>query len=159
MAVKNIVVSVTGAAPSLVTVKYAIYLAKLLQAKLTGIYVVDEKSLQELLKTKIFIEVEAIEFERELNEQGKHFFERVKIMASEKGVQFEGVILKGIVHKEVTDKTKELGADLLVMGELREVLSAAEAFYNPGEQILRQSPCPVVMVKNPHEAERLYKEL
>jgi len=159
MAVKNIAVSVTGAPHSLVAAKYAIYLSKLLNSKLTGLYVIDEKSLQELLKTNIFVQVEAMEFERELEEQGKKFFERVKIMASSKGVEFEGIMLKGVVHTQVVNKAKEIGADILVMGELKEIKSVTETFYNPGERIFRESPCPVVIVKNTQEVERLYREL
>ena len=48
MALKTIVVSVAGAPDSLVTVKYAIYLAKLLSLKLFAIYVVNDRVLQEL---------------------------------------------------------------------------------------------------------------
>jgi nucleotide-binding universal stress UspA family protein len=159
MAVKNIVVSVTGAPHSLVAAKYAIYLSKLLNSKLTGLYVIDEKSLQELLKTKIFVEVEAMEFQRELEEQGKRFFERVKTMASSKGVEFEGVMLKGVVHTQVVNKAKEIGADILVMGELKEIKSMTETFYNPGERIFREATCPVVIVKNSAEVEKIYKEM
>jgi nucleotide-binding universal stress UspA family protein len=159
MAIKNIAVSVTGAAHSLIAAKYSIYLSKLLGAKLTGIYVIDEKSLHELLKTKIFVEVEAIEFQRELEEQGRRFFERVKALALNKGVEFEGLMLKGVVHTQVVHKVQELNSDLLVIGELREVKSMTEVFYNPGERILRESPCPVVVVKNQAEVERLYKEM
>jgi nucleotide-binding universal stress UspA family protein len=105
------------------------------------------------------VEIEAKEYEMDLEQQGRLFLERVKALAENKKVEFEPVILKGEVHSEVINKTKELGADLLVMGDLKEVLSWKEAFYCEGERIFRESPCPVVIVKNPQEAERLYKEL
>lgn len=159
MAIKNIVVSLTGAPASLVTAKYAIYLAKILQAKLTAIYVVNEKILQELLKNRIFVEVETRVYERDLEEQGQLFLERVKKMAENKGVECEGIILRGTVHTEVVNKTKELFADILVMGELKELLSRKEMFYDEGERIFREASCPVVVVKNPAEVERLYREL
>ena len=73
------------------------------------------------------------------------------------------MILKGVIHSEVVNKAKELGADLLVMGDLKEVLSWQEALYSEGERIFIESPCPVVVVKNPissrSEVERLYNEL
>jgi nucleotide-binding universal stress UspA family protein len=159
MAIKSIAVSLAGGALSLITAKYAIYLAKVLQAKLTAIYVVNENVLQELLKSKIFVEIEARVYERDLEEQGRLFLERVQKMAEVKGVEYEGVILRGVVHDEVVNKTQDMHADLLVMGDMKELSSRKEVFFDEAERIFREAPCPVVVVKNPQEAERLYKEL
>jgi len=159
MAIKNIVVSVAGGGLSLLTAKYAIYLAKIVGAKLTAIYVVDEKSLGDLLKSRVFVEVEAHSYKRELEDQGRSFLDRLKKAAENKGVQCDGALLEGVVHEQVLNKTKEVNADLLVMGELKDVLSRKELFYDEGERIFRESPCPVVVVKNSEEVERLYKEI
>ena len=159
MAIKNIVVSVAGGPASLVTSKYAIYLAKILQARLSAIYVVNEKVLQELLKSRIFVEVEARDYERDLEDQGRVFLERVKKMAENKGVECTCLLLRGTIHDEVVNKTRELEADMLVIGELKELLSRKEIFSDEGERIFREATCPVVVVKNPAEVERLYKEL
>ena len=159
MAIENIVVSVAGGPASVITAKYAIYLAKLLSAKLTALYVINEKVLRDLLRSKIFVEIEARVYERDLEEQGRLFLERLKKMAETKGVVYEGVLLRGTVHTEVVNKTAELRADLLVMGELKEILSRKEIFYDEGERIFREVNCPVVVVKNSAQVEQLYKEL
>jgi len=156
---KQIVVALAGGVLSVVTAKYAVYLAKLLQAKLTAIYVIDEKAIQELLKSRVFVEIEAREYEIDMEQQSKFFMQRVRTLAENKKVEFEALILKGEVHSEVTNRAKELGADLLVMGETKEVLSWREALYSEGERIFRESQCPVVIVKNPQEVERMYKEI
>ncbi|MBU1912148.1 MAG: universal stress protein [Candidatus Omnitrophica bacterium] len=160
---KSIVVALAGGAPSIITAKYAIYLAKLLQVKLIAICVIDEKAIQELLKSRVFVEIEAKEYEIDMDQQSKLFMQRVKALAENKKVECETLILKGEIHSEVVDKAKELGADLLVMGDLKEVLSWQEALYSEGERIFRESTCPVVVVKNPilgrSEVERLYNEL
>jgi len=158
--VKHIVAPLAAGGPaSIITAKYAIYLAKSLQVKLTAIYVIDKNAIQELLKSRVFVEVEAMEYEIDMEQQSRLFMQRVKALAENKKVEFESLILKGEVHTEVTNKAKELEADLLVMGDLKDVLSWKEAFHSEGERIFRESPCPVVIVKNPQEAERLYKEL
>jgi len=158
--VKHIVAPLAAGGPaSIITAKYAIYLAKFLQVKLTAIYVIDKNAIQELLKSRVFVEVEAMEYEIDMEQQSRLFMQRVKALAENKKVEFESLILKGEVHTEVTNKAKELEADLLVMGDLKDVLSWKEAFHSEGERIFRESPCPVVIVKNPQEAERLYKEL
>jgi len=159
MAIRTIVVSVAGAPGSLITAKYAIYLAKILQVKLFAIYVLNEKVLNELLKSRIFVEVEAREYERDLEQQGRVFLERIKKMSESKGVECEGILLRGVVSDEVVNKTRELGADILVMGELKELKSRAEVFYEEGERIFHKSPCSVVVVKDPVAVENLYKEI
>lgn len=155
---KQIVTPLAGGPASIITAKYAIYLAKLLQVKLTAIYVIDKNAIQELLRSRVFVEVEAAEYEIDMEQQSRLFMQRIKSLAENKKVEFECFILKGEVHSEVANKAKELGADLLVMGDLKEVLSWKEARYSEGERIFRESPCPVVIVKNSQEAERLYKE-
>ncbi|MCK9614408.1 MAG: universal stress protein [Candidatus Omnitrophica bacterium] len=155
----NIAVSLSGSAASLITAKYAIYLSRQLNAKLYAIYVVDARSLHELLKTRIFVEIEAVEYERDLKDQGVNVIERVRKMAEIKKVEYEGLLLNGVVHEEVVNKVRELSAGLLVIGELKEIVSRREIFYDEGERIFRESPCPVVVVKNPEEVERLYKEV
>ena len=156
---KQIIVPLADGPASVITAKYAIYLAKLLQVKLTAIYVIDQNAIQELLKSRVFVEIEAKEYEIDMEQQSRFFMQRIKTLAENKKVKFESIILKGEVHTEIANKAKELGADLLVMGDLKEVLSWKEALYSEGERIFRESPCPVLIVKNPQEAERLYKEL
>jgi len=141
------------------TAKYSIYLSKQLDAKLFAVYVIDARSLHELLKTRIFVEIEAVEYERDLKDQGLNVLERVKKMAEIKKVECEGLLLKGVIHEEVVNAVIEVSADLLVIGELKEVVSRREIFYDEGERIFRESSCPVVVVKNPEEVKRLYKEL
>lgn len=159
MGINNIVVSVAGGPGSLSTAKYAIALAKLLNAKLTAIYVVNEKVLHELLKSRIFVEVEARVYERDLEQQGNVFLERIGKMADLKGVSCERLLLKGQISDEVARKIQELNADILVMGEIKEPASRAEVYYDEGERILRKAGCSVIVVKNPAAVEVLYKEI
>ncbi|MFA5099887.1 MAG: universal stress protein [Candidatus Omnitrophota bacterium] len=159
MGLRTIVVSIAGSPSSLITAKYAIALAKLLSVKLVALYVVDKKVLQDLLKSRIFVDVEARVYERDLEQQGAAILERISKMALDKGIAFESFLMKGVVSDEVFNKAQELQADLLVMGELKEKMSRTEVFYDEGERILRRSPCPIVMVKNPAMVEALYKEI
>ena len=80
-------------------------------------------------------------------------------MAESKGVEFEGLLLRGTVHTEVAGKVREIGADMLVMGELKELMSRKEIYHEEGERIFRDAGCPVVVVKNPAMVEQLYREL
>jgi nucleotide-binding universal stress UspA family protein len=158
MALKTIAVAVTGSGGSLSSAKYAIALAKLISAKLFVIYVVDEKVLHELLKSRIFVEVEARVYERDLEQQGTVFLERLKKMADNKGVACDTLLLKGAVSDEVINKVKELQVDLLVMGDVKEMISRADTFYDEGERIFHRASCQVLIVKDREAAEAFYKE-
>jgi len=159
MAIKNIMVCVAAEGISLITVKYAICLAKIFQARLSAMYVVNERLLHELLKSRVLVDVEAHGYEKDLEEQGHRFLARIRSMSEKVGVACDAVILKGIVHEEIIKQANALNPDMLVMGELKEVLSLKETFYDEGERIFREAPCPVVVVKNASLVEKLYNEL
>ncbi len=159
MGIKNIVAAIGETHYCINTMKYAIYLARQFGAKVTGIYVVDERILRELLKVRVFIQKEADEIEKEAEEQGHRFLERFKKMATSRKVEFESFLLKGEVHEKIVRKCREIGADLIVMGRLKEFVSRADLFYDDGERILREANCPVLVVRNPEKVEELYNEL
>ena len=160
MGIKNILVSLSvDINSSLVTAKYAIYIAKVFQAKLIAVYVIDKGTLQKLVKHRIFLDTEAMEYEKEIENEGKIFLDRFKHMAESKEVSFEGVEVKGVVHTEVINKIKETNADLLIMGELKEFLSLRDTFYNEGALIFYEAPCPVLVVKNKKYVELLYQSI
>jgi nucleotide-binding universal stress UspA family protein len=159
MSIKTVAVSGAGGVKSLYTAKYAIYLAKMLGARLAALYVVDDHSLKELLKTGVFVAAEAAEYDEELEDQGKSFLDRVKKMAQSKGVECDPLLLRGLVHEVVVNKLKEINADILVIGELKEVCSRKEVFYEAGERMFREAHCPVVVVKNQEMVDKFYQEI
>jgi nucleotide-binding universal stress UspA family protein len=76
-----------------------------------------------------------------------------------KGVEIRTELIKGVVSKSVVDKIQEMGADLLVMGELDPVLSRTDTFHDEAELIFRKAKCSVLIVKNADYIERLYNAL
>ena len=159
MGIKNIVVSINEEPSSIITVKYSIYIAKKMNAKLIGIYVVNEEVIRELLKTNIFIPDEARKYEEEIGKQEEAFLKRVKKMAESKGVDFESYVLKGVVHTEVIKKCKEVNGELLIIGELKKYISIKDIFYDEGEKIIREAKCPVVVVRNENIVNELYNSI
>ncbi len=158
MPIQHVMVAVGAFSNSLIPAKYAIVLAKQLGARLTAVHVVDRKVLQDLLRTRVFVEVEAKQYERDLEEQGARFMERLGKMAQEKGVPFEPVVVYGEISSEVARKADELKADVLVMGELKEIFSMTDVFYDEGERLFRRVPCSVLVVKDAERVEALYRQ-
>jgi len=159
MAIKHVMVAVGAFSNSLVPAKYAIALSKQLQARLTAVHVINEKVLHDLLKSRVFVEIEARQYQRDLEEQAGLFMERMQKLAQEKRVALETVIIRGEISVEVVKKAQELQADILVMGELKEVFSTRDFFYDEGERLFRRNCCPVLVVKNPVQVETLFNEV
>jgi nucleotide-binding universal stress UspA family protein len=134
-------------------------LARLLNAELVAIYVVDTKILADLLKARIFVRMEELDYAHDIEEDGKRYLNHVRDLAEAKGVTVSTVLAKGEVHTLVTEKARELGADLLVMGELAAPASRRDYYFDEGERIFREAHCPVLVVKGDEAIRELYDGL
>jgi nucleotide-binding universal stress UspA family protein len=100
-----------------------------------------------------------MDYERDLEEDGKRKLNYVVKLAERKGVKIETVLRKGIVHDEIVREVTEGRYDLLVQGELGEVLSLRDSFYEEGERILRKVSCPVLIVRDRQKVDKLYDSI
>jgi nucleotide-binding universal stress UspA family protein len=103
--------------------------------------------------------MEKMDYERDLEEDGKRYLNYVVKLAGRKSLEVETVLRKGVVHEEVAREAEECSADLLVQGELGEVLSLRDSFYEEGERILRKVKCPVMVVRGRDRIERIYDDI
>ncbi len=157
--IKKILLYIDGSEASITAAQMAIAMAKAHGTVLKVVYVVNESLLGELLKAKIFVEVEKMDYERDLEEDGKRYLNFVVKLAGSKSVNIETVLRKGIVHEEVAREVEEFGADLLIQGELGEVLSLRDSHYEEGERILRRVKCSVMVARNAEKIEKVFKQL
>jgi nucleotide-binding universal stress UspA family protein len=155
----KILIYIDGSESSILAAQFAISMAKQFGSELRVIYVVNENLLNELLKAKVFVQMEKMDYERDLEEDGKRYINYVVKLADRKGVKVETVLRKGVVHEEVSHEVEESGCDLLIQGELGEVLSLRDSFYEEGERILRKAKCPVMVVRGQDRIERLFDAL
>ncbi|MBN1898604.1 MAG: universal stress protein [Spirochaetes bacterium] len=157
--INKLMVVIDGSSESLTASLYGIYLSKLLSAELYVVYVINEKALNELLKARIFIEEEKIDYEKEMEQDADKYLHQVETKASAKGVTIKKIIKKGIVHNEVVTLSKENQIDLILLGQLRKIISVREASYDEMERIMREAPSHVIIVKNDKKVEMLYENL
>lgn len=155
----NILLYIDGSESSITAAQLAITMAKTYGSTLRVMYVVNENLLTELLKAKVFVQMEKMDYERDLEEDGKRYLNYVVKLGDRKGIKVETVLRKGVVHEEVAHEADGWGADLLVQGELGEVLSLRDSFYEEGERILRKVKCPVMVVRGRERIERLFEEI
>ena len=159
MAISHIVVALAGGPKSALPAKYAIALAGRLNARITAVHVVNEKIIHDLIKAKVVVEQEARAYYRDLEDQGWTFLKKIKKLSESKNVSCDIQLLKGIVHEQIVGKIKDSKADLLIIGQLKEILSMKEVYIEEGERLFWEAPCPVLVVKNQEMVEALFKEL
>lgn len=156
---KKILLYIDGSESAITAAQLAIVMAKAYGSELRAIYVVNEDLLNELLKAKVFVQMEKMDYERDLEEDGKRYLNYIVKLADRKGLTVETELRKGVVHEEVSKEVESYGCDLLMQGELGEVLSLRDSFYEEGERILRKVKCPVMVVRGRDRVEALYDEL
>jgi nucleotide-binding universal stress UspA family protein len=155
----RILLYMDGSESSVVAAKLAIAIAKRYECMLEAIYVVNESLLAELLSARVLVRAEKMDYERSLEEDGKRYLNYVAKLGEKKGLKIETKLRKGIVHDVVAKEVVQCDCDLLVQGELGEVLSLRDSFYEEGERILRKVSCPVLVVRGKDKVERMYEGL
>lgn len=154
--IKKIVLFSEGSEASMLAARYAVALAKLVGAEIVALYVVDIKTLEDLLKAHIFVRMEEMDYERDMEEDGRRYLNYVRDLAEAKGLSVTMLLEKGEVHSTVVQKARELGADLLIMGELETPRSRKDFYYDERERVFREVHCPVLVVKGDEEIHALY---
>ena len=148
-----------GSETCIAAAQYAAFLAKVFEAKLTALYVVDQRILNELVRAKIFFREEALDYEYDLEQDGKRYLNYARDLGRAKGIETDVILLKGEVHTLVLGKVAELGVDMLVVNEFEEFTSRREASYDEKERILRKAKIPIVVVTSETKAREIYDSM
>ena len=69
-------------------------------------------------------------------------------LAHQKGVAIETVRAEGTPNQEMKRIVEEMDIDLLVIGEIAQVRSRRDEFYNETERAMRRVSCSVLVVKD-----------
>jgi nucleotide-binding universal stress UspA family protein len=157
--IKKILLYVDGSEECITAAQYGIVLAKGTGAELMALYVVNVSLLEELVKAKIFVKIEEMDYEQDLEQDGKRYLNYISELARKKGVEIKTELIKGVVNKEVVKKIDAWGVDLLVMGELEPVLSRTDTYHDEAELIVRKAKCSVLIVKDALQVERIYNTI
>lgn len=157
--IKKILVVINGTEQSHTASLYSIYLTALLKCELIGIYVINEKALNDLLKVKIFIDEEKVDYEKDMENDAQRYMNQLEQYASKKNIPLSKVIKKGAVHEEVVKYAQEVEADLVVIGELKKIVSVKDVAYDEMERVLRESKIPVLVVKGKEKIEMIFQNI
>ncbi|MHA3115510.1 universal stress protein [Acinetobacter sp. ANC 4635] len=145
MAYKHILVPVDGSETSLAAVKQASSIAKAFSSKVTAVCVlaVDPFVAVEFVNTDQFIN----DYVAKAKEEIQEILEQAKALFAQEGVTAETQILEGqTIHKEIVEATKELGADLIVIGSHGRKGIKKLFLGSVTQAILSESTVPVLVV-------------
>ena len=157
--IKKMLVYIDGTEQSITAAQYALCLSKFTGAQLTAFYVINTKALDELLKSRIFLKEEQLEYERDLEEDATRYLNHVKELARSKGIALEMKSVTGNPNQELVKLVREEGFDLLVIGELSRIRSRRDEFFDETERAMRAVACSVLIVKNDDLVWELFESL
>jgi nucleotide-binding universal stress UspA family protein len=156
---KKILVYVDGTEESITAAQYAICLASYFKADLFALYVINTKAMEDLLKARIFLQDEQIEYEHDMEADAQRYLNYVNELAIKKGVSILPRSSRGSVHKESVNLIDEEQIDLLVIGELARIRSRRDEFYDETERAMRMVSCSVVIAKDEEKVWEMYNSL
>jgi nucleotide-binding universal stress UspA family protein len=156
--ISNIVVAITGTDASVLAAKYAIVMAKQYNCKINAVYVVDTATIKMLTLSKIFIQEEGTEYERNLENNGNRYLTFIEELAKEKGVKIERILRKGAIFTEILKVADEKGADLIMLGGWEKDTKTSDIVGHSHREIMANSKCSVLLVKEPN-IDQIYKKI
>lgn len=154
----KVVVLAEGLYSSAAPVMYAVALRKLLGTEVTVVYAVDTAAIRQLEACRIFVGEESEEYERSLEETGRHRLSLARSLAKEKGVDVETRLLKGSIADEVLRAAEEAGADCILLGGWSHDGGFQDILLEASREIVSLAPCSVLVVKS-RDAEKAYNAL
>jgi len=155
--ISNIVVAVTGTDASILAAKYAIVMAKIYHCKLSAVYVVDTATIKQLMLSRIFLQEEGAEYEKNLENNGSRYLTFVEELANAKGVKVERILRRGAIYTEILSVADEKGADLILLGGWEKDTKTKDIIGSSHREIMANAKCSVMLVKEP-DIDQIYKK-
>ncbi len=157
--IKKIMVYVDGTEQSVTAAQYAICLASSTGAELIAYYVINTRAVEDLLKARIFLKDEQVEYEHDMEADAERYLNYINELANKKGVSVIKKRSRGNVHREIVDSVETDDVDLLVIGELSRIRSRRDEFFDETERAMRAVSCSVLIVKDEDRVWEMYESL
>ncbi|MCK4798216.1 MAG: universal stress protein [Spirochaetes bacterium] len=154
--IKKILVAISGSDSSINGAKYAIMLSKIFKWELSVVSVVDTSTLKELLISKIFIEEESSDFEKNLEANGNRYLDYIEELAKSKGVKIKKILKRGGVSTMILEAAEEEGVDQIILGAWQVNRAKKDLITRAHLDILLDSKISVLVVKE-QDIEILFK--
>jgi nucleotide-binding universal stress UspA family protein len=152
-------VYVDGTEESISAAEYAIALSLRTGAELSAAFIVNTRALLELRKARIFLEAEAADYQRDIENDSRRYLELVKNLGQSKGVVVQTFVRSGNVHEEMKRLVKEEKVDLLCIGDISNIRSRRDEMYDETDRTFRSVPCSVLVVRDPDRVSEIFESI
>ncbi len=157
--IEKLVVYVDGSEESVAAVQYGIMLAKDSGAEVHAVYVVNTRAISELVKSRIFLDIEQAEYTQDMEQDADRYLNMARRMGDLKEVSVHTQKLTGSVYSELRSYIKDHDIDLLLVGGISTIRSRRDEMYSESERAVRSAPCSVLIVKDEDRCDDLFEEM
>lgn len=140
--IQKILLPTNGSDYSIRAAEYGTSIAKMLDAQIMVVYVIDEVVIGQISKV-----TEREIAERDLKQSGQRYINYVLCLAEKEGVKASSILAKGRPFEQIVHLAKELNMDLIVMGTCGRRGAERILIGSVAERVIECSPCPVLVVK------------
>jgi nucleotide-binding universal stress UspA family protein len=138
---KKILIATDGSDYTKEAVSTGLHLAKILGAKVTALYVIDQTSFVSFPIDSSIVSVYSL-----LENEGKRAVEEVKKEGETLGIDVTPVVVEGSPTRKIIEMAADF--DLIVIGTLGRSALSKLFMGSVAERVTRYAPCPVLVVRS-----------
>ena len=138
--IKKVLIATDGSDYTKQAVSQGLYLAKVLDAEVTALYVIDQTSFVSFPMDSSIVSVYSL-----LENEGKRAVDEVRKQGEETGVKVSTVVVEGSPTRKIIEVAEDF--DLIVMGTLGRSAISKLFMGSVAERVTRYAPCPVLVVR------------
>lgn len=137
---KKILMPTDGSEYTKAAIAHGLELARLTNAEVTALYVVDQTSFVNFPMDSTVVSVYSL-----LEKEGKDAVDYVRLEGEKLGVKVNVAVAEGSPAKKIVDEAKNY--DMVVMGTLGRSGFSKLLLGSVAERVVRFAPCPVLVVR------------
>jgi len=140
---QRILVPIDGSQLSLKAAKQGIYIARKLESKVVFLYVIDVR----MIETSSLTGTDAGILRARLRNVAERCLNEAAKLAEEENIMFQNRIREGLPAEDILKEIEDEKIDLVIMGSKGMSGAHRVIIGSTAEEIVRWSPCPVLIVK------------
>ncbi len=141
---KNILVPADGSQLSIVAGRLAVGLASATNARITLVYIIDDKVVSEIVSMYKKPKSQVVE---EMRLKGLQYLEYIAQIARLSDLETEQVVLTGVPYVEIESLVRNHDIDLVVMGQIKDKNSRGFLIGSTTQRVIENVRCPVLVAK------------
>jgi nucleotide-binding universal stress UspA family protein len=140
--IRKILIPIDGSDYSMRAAEYGVNVAKLLNAEITILYVIDLVALDQIARMS-----EKENVENELKQDGERYLKYVQGVAQKENVKASLLLAKGRPYEQIVHVAKGLKMELIVIGTYGKRGAERILLGSVAERVIEYATCPVLVVR------------